>query len=68
MVFVHDLFEVAARIGAKALGLPDLAIYVYPQHKANAEEAEEAAKGVKAARDLPRLLTSNRLLNNLDRL
>lgn len=56
VVFVHDFFEAAARAGAKALGLPALEIYVYPQHKARAGDAEEIAKGIKAAHDLPQLL------------
>lgn len=56
LVFVHDFFEAAALAGAKALGMPALNLYVYPQHKAGADAAVEAAKGVQAARDLPRLL------------
>ena len=56
LVFVHDFFERAARAQARALGMPELKIYVYPQHKTGDYEAEEAAKGVKAARDLPGLL------------
>lgn len=53
LVFVHDFFERAARAQAKALGMPELKIYVYPQHKSGDYEAEEAVKGVQAARDLP---------------
>jgi hypothetical protein len=34
VVFVNDFFEKAARAQAKALGLPELKIFVYPQHKA----------------------------------
>lgn len=56
LVFVHDFFEAAARAGAKALGMPALNFYVYPQRKAESDAAVEAAKGVQAARDLPRLL------------
>ena len=56
MVFVHDFFERAARAQAAALGMPELELYVYPQHKAGDYEAEEAAKGVNAARNLRRLL------------
>lgn len=56
IVFVHDFFERAARAQAKALGLPELKIYVYPQHKVGDPETAEAAKGVKAAGDLARLL------------
>lgn len=55
-MFVHDFFEAAARAGAKALGLPELNIYVYSQHKPGADVADEARKGIKAAQDLPRLL------------
>jgi hypothetical protein len=56
LVFVHDFFERAARAQARALGMPELNIYVYPQHKSGDYEAEEAAKGLKAARDVPGLL------------
>lgn len=56
VVFVHDSFERAARAQAKALGMPELKIFVYPQHKAGDYDAEEAAKGVRAAHDLPGLL------------
>ena len=56
IVFVHDFFEKAARAQAKALGLPELKIYVYPQHKAGAFEAGEAVKGTQAAHELRRLL------------
>jgi hypothetical protein len=52
VVFVNDFFEKAARAQAKALGVPELKIYVYPQHKAGDFEAEEAAKGKAAAREL----------------
>ncbi len=56
VVFVHDFFERAARAQAQALGMPELKIYVYPQHKAGDYEAEEAAKGAQAAHELRRLL------------
>jgi hypothetical protein len=56
LVFVHDFFERAARAQAQALGMPDLKIYVYPQHKSGDFEAAEAEKGVKAAHDVPELL------------
>ena len=56
VVFVHDYFERAARAQAQALGLPELKIYVYPQHKAGDFEAAEEVKGVKAAHELPRLM------------
>jgi hypothetical protein len=52
IVFVHDFFEKAARAQAKALGLPELKIYVYPQHKAGDFEAAEAVKGAHAAHEL----------------
>jgi hypothetical protein len=58
LVFVHDFFERAARAQAKALGLPELKIYVYPQHQPGDYEAAEAAKGVKAAHELRALLES----------
>jgi hypothetical protein len=57
LVFVHDNFEKAARAQAKALGLPDLDIYVYPQNKPGDFAAEERHKGMLAANALvPRLL------------
>ena len=56
VVFVHDFFERAARAQARALGLPDLKIYVYPQHKPDDSDAIEAAKARKAADEFPRLL------------
>ena len=59
IVFVHDFFEKAARAQAQALGMSELNIYVYPQHQPGDYEAEEASKGVQAARDLPNLLTGS---------
>ena len=59
LVFVHDSFERAARAQAQALGMPELKIYVYPQHKAGDYDADEALKGAEAARDLPRLFEEN---------
>ncbi len=56
LVFVHDFFERAARAQAQALGMPELKLYVYPQHQPGDYDAAEAAKGVQAAHDLPRLL------------
>lgn len=56
VVFVHDFFERAARAQAKALGMPELRIFVYPQHQPGDYDAAEAAKGVQAARELPGLL------------
>ena len=38
----------AARAQASALGLPELNIYVYEQHKAGDVDAEEARKGAAA--------------------
>ena len=52
LVFVHDNFEQAARAQARALGLPDLNIYVYPQHKPGDFEDEERHKGMLAANAL----------------
>lgn len=60
LVFVNDFFERAARAQAQALGMPDLHIYVYPQHKTGDFEAEEAAKGLRAAHDVPKLLEQRR--------
>lgn len=57
VVFVHDFFEKAARAQATALGMPELRIYVYPQHKAGDFEAEEAVKGNHAAHELQKVLT-----------
>ncbi len=56
VVFVHDFFEKAARAQATALGMPELKIYVYPQHKAGEFAAGEIVKGVRAARELPNWL------------
>ena len=53
VVFVNDFFEKAARAQAKALGLPDLKIFVSPQPQAGDFEAGEAIKGAQAARELP---------------
>ena len=58
VVFVHDFFEKAARAQARALGMPELKIYVYPQHKNGDFDAGEAAKGVHAAHELPGWLDS----------
>ena len=56
IVFVHDFFEKAERAQAQAMGLPELKIFVFPQHKAGDFEAEEAVKGRQAAHELQRLL------------
>ena len=52
IVFVHDFFERAARTQAKALGLPDLRIYVYAQPKPGDATDIEPGKAVKAAAEL----------------
>lgn len=56
VVYVHDAFAQAARAQAKALGVPDLHIYVFPQYKPGRPESEEEAKAAQAAEDLPGLL------------
>ncbi len=56
VVYVHDFFERAARAQAKALGLPDLRIYVYPQPKPGDPEEIEKSKAVKAAEELAAML------------
>jgi hypothetical protein len=56
VVIVQDAFERAARAQARALGLPDLRIYAYQQHKPGDVDAEEAAKGVLAASELRLML------------
>lgn len=58
MVIVQHTFEKAARAQANALGLPDLKIYPYQQHRAGHVGEEEAAKGVVAVADLRLLLES----------
>jgi hypothetical protein len=59
IVVVQDSFERAARAQAKALGSPDLKIYVYPQHRAAIVESEEVEKGIKAAGEI-RLIVEGR--------
>ena len=59
LVFVHDYFERAARAQAAALGMPELNIYVYPQHESGDYEAGEALKGVQAAHELSRRLDAD---------
>ncbi|MBI2862408.1 MAG: hypothetical protein HYX89_06290 [Chloroflexi bacterium] len=56
VVFVHDKFEWAARVQAKAMGEPDLNIYVYPQYRPGASDEEEAAKAAKAFEEFPAML------------
>jgi hypothetical protein len=58
IVFVNDFFEKAARAQARAMGVPELKIYVYPQHKAGDFEAGEALKGANAAREISDYLLS----------
>jgi len=58
VVVVHDRFERAARAQATALGLPDLKIYVFPQHEAGNVEPEEIRQGTKAAEELRKVLES----------
>ena len=60
VVIVQDSFEKAARAQANALGVPDLKIYVYQQHRAGHVGEEETAKGVIAAADLRLLLERRR--------
>ena len=56
LVFVHDVFERAAHAQAKALGMPDLRIYVYPQNRSGEPDEVEAAKAARAAEELERNL------------
>lgn len=56
VVVVQGPFEEAARALAKALGLPQLRLYVYPQHTVGGSVAEEVDKGMKAASELARLI------------
>lgn len=56
VVIVNDSFGVAARAQAKALGMPELRIHVYPQHKQGDLGDSESAKGGIAAEDVARLL------------
>ena len=58
VVFVYDNFEPVARAQAKALGVPDLRLYVFPQYEPGASaSAAEADKAVKAAAEFSALLT-----------
>ena len=56
VVFVHDNFERAARAQAAALGVGDLRIYAYPHFEPGDDLALEAAKALRAADELPKLL------------
>ena len=60
IVIVQDPFERAARAQAIALGMPELKLYVYPQHKTGHVGPAEIEKGVKAAAELPHLLERRR--------
>ncbi len=56
LVLVHDVFERAAQAQAKALGMPDLRIYVFPQQRPGEPDEVEAAKAARAAEALPEAL------------
>ena len=61
VVFVYDNFEPVARAQARALGLPDLRLYVFPQYDPGASESTaEADKAVKAAAEFQTLLAPAR--------
>ena len=60
MVLVDDKFERAARAQARALGVPDLAIYVYAHYVAGESEGVERSKADAMAAELPRLLARER--------
>ncbi len=61
VVFVYDSFEPVARAQARALGMPDLRLYVFPQYAPGASaSAAEANKAVRAAADFPTLLVPAR--------
>jgi CTP:molybdopterin cytidylyltransferase MocA len=61
VVLVYDNFEPVARAQARALGMPDLRFYVFPQYDPGASEsAAEADKAVKAAAEFQVLLTPTR--------
>jgi hypothetical protein len=52
MVLVHDVFEKAAHAQAAALGMPDLRIYVFPQHRPGEPDEIEVEKAARAAEAL----------------
>ena len=56
VVIVQHAFERAARAQASALGLPDLKIYVYPQHGVGHVGPEELEKGIKAVAEVRAML------------
>jgi hypothetical protein len=56
VVFVYDNFEAVARAQAKALGVPDLRLHVFPQYVPGASaSAEEEQKAVAAAAEFSAL-------------
>jgi len=55
VVFVHDVFREAARAQARALGMPDLTFYVFPQHAPGISGTGESAEAAKAVEGLPSL-------------
>ena len=52
LVYVHDVFERAAHAQAAALGMPDLRIYVFPQHRPGEPDEIEIEKAARAAEAL----------------
>lgn len=61
VVFVYDNFEPVARAQARALGMPDLRLYVFPQYAPGASAAAaEANKAIRAAAEFPSLLVPTR--------
>ena len=52
LVYVHDVFERAAHAQAAALGMPDLRIYVFPQHRPGGPDEIEIEKAARAAEAL----------------
>ncbi|HYC46671.1 MAG TPA: hypothetical protein VED01_14455 [Burkholderiales bacterium] len=56
MVLVDDKFERAARAQAKALGVPELEIYVYAHYVAGETADVESFKANTMAMALPRML------------
>ena len=52
IVLVHDVFEKAAHAQAAALGMPDLRIYVFTQHRPGEPDEIEVEKAALAAEAL----------------
>ena len=52
LILVHEVFEQAAHAQATALGMPDLRIYVYPQHRPGEPDEIEIEKAARAAEAL----------------